>query len=155
MNIADVLKLLLGAIGGNGIASPVEISKQILAQFKKALKSLIILFIGTVSFCILIGYLIDRALTQLDAGSFVITNSIIFLLSLLAINLLVIFWALNKASSKDDTSIHEIKTEVRRTDSAMETAIAALILNFIKEREVKHGERQTGQTPTETSQTNL
>jgi len=139
MNIADLLiKVFLGASGGNssGMASPVEISKQILAQLKSVLKSLIVVLICSVVFCLLMGYLIDRTLTQLDAGAFEITNSIVFLLVLIAIDLVVMIMSLKKAAAKDETSVKEVQPVVRNSDSPIETAIAALILNFIKEREV-------------------
>jgi F0F1-type ATP synthase assembly protein I len=136
MNITDLLlKIVLGASGGNSMPNPVEISKQILSQVKKILKSLIILFICSVIFCLLMGYLVDRILNQMDLGSFVFTNSIVFLLVLIAINLVIIAWSLKKASAKEESAPRPEYNDMRSSDSPIETAIAALILDFIKERE--------------------
>jgi len=137
MNIMELLlKFLMGAGGGVNMPNPVEISKQILFQIKKILKSLIILFICAVIFCLLLGYLIDRTLTQMDAGSVEFTNSIIFLIVLIVINLIVMAWALKKASEKDEAPVKEPRAEIPNPASPLETAVAALILNFIKEREL-------------------
>jgi F0F1-type ATP synthase assembly protein I len=125
----------MGGSTANTMLNPAEISKQILSQLKKTLKSLIILFICSVIFCLLMGYLIDRTLTQMDAGPFALTNSIIFLLILITINLAVIVWSLKKASAKEEVMSRDVQPIVKSTDSPLETAIAALILNFIKERE--------------------
>ena len=154
MNIADFLmKIFLGASGGNGggMANPVEISKQILAQLKSVLKSLIVVLICSVVFCLLMGYLIDRTLTQLDAGAFEITNSIIFLVVLIVIDLIVMILSLKKASAKDEAPVKEIQPVPRSSDSPIETAIAALILTFIKERETAKSNEVGPLQPDETS----
>ena len=138
MNFAEILlKMFLSASSGNsgGMVSPVEISKQILAQLKSVLKSLIVVMICSVVFCLLMGYLIDRTLTQLDAGAFEITNSIVFLLVLIGIDLIVMIVSLKKAAAKDEAPVKEVQPAPRSSESPIETAVAALILNFIKERE--------------------
>lgn len=139
MNILDVLlKIILGATnGGNSLSNAAEVTKQILAQLKNVLKSLITLFICSVIFCLLTGYLIDRTLTQIDSGPFVFTNSIIFLLVLIVVNLIVMAWALKRASEKDQPASKEICSGSRNDGSPLETAIAALIFSYIKEREAK------------------
>lgn len=129
------MNLLTGQ--SQGMINPAEIGNQILLQLKKILKSLIILFIGSVLFCLFTGYLIDRTLSLLDEGSFRFTNSIILLLVLITVNLVVIVMALKKATAKEIPSVKETALQVNPapTTSPLEAAIAALIFDFIKERE--------------------
>ena len=132
MNFAD---LLLKLIGGNSLGgNPAEFANQILNQVKKILKSLIILLIGSVLFCLIMGYLIDRVLTQMDLGSFELTSSIIFLIVLLCIDLAVILWSLKKISDSEEVK-KEMTVQAHQQDSVLETAIAALILSFVNDRQ--------------------
>lgn len=132
MNFAD---LLLKLIGGNSLGgNPAEFANQILSQVKKILKSLIILLIGSVLFCLIMGYLIDRVLTQMDLGSFELTSSIIFLIVLLCIDLAVIIWSLKKISDTEEVK-KEMAVQAPQQDSVLETAIAALILSFVNDRQ--------------------
>lgn len=142
MNIVDFLfKIILGAMGpGSAVSSAAEISNHIFDQLKKVLKSLIVLFICSVIFCLLMGYLIDRVLTQIDSDVFVFTNSIIFLLVLIIVNLIAMAWALKKASRKDEPVLKEVEKKLSSEVSPLETAVAALILSFIKDRESKKTE---------------
>ena len=131
MNITDIL---LKLIGGNSLGSnPAEFANQILSQVKKILRSLIILLIGSVLFCLIMGYLIDRVLTQMDLGAFSLTSSIIFLIMILCLDLVVILWSLKKISDSDEPK-KEIAVQPPQ-DSVLETAIAALILSFVNDRQ--------------------
>jgi high-affinity Fe2+/Pb2+ permease len=131
MNIAD---LLLKLIGGNSLGgNPAEFANQILGQIKKILRSLIILLIGSVLFCLIMGYLIDRVLTQMDLGAFSLTSSIVFLIVILCLDLAVILWSLKKISDSDEPK-KEITFQPPQ-DSVLETAIAALILSFVNDRQ--------------------
>lgn len=131
MNITDLLLKLIGGnfLGGN----PAEFANQILGQIKKILRSLIILLIGSVLFCLIMGYLIDRVLTQMDLGAFSLTSSIIFLIVILCLDLAVILWSLKKISDSDEPK-KDITVQPPQ-DSVLETALAALILSFVNERQ--------------------
>lgn len=134
----NYLELLIKLFGQNSMSmNPVDIGQQIIAQLKKILMSLIILFICCVVFCLLMGYLVDRILTLMDQGTFYFSNSIIFLLILIVINIGTIVWALRKASAKEENSSKEKNQELIPMNSPLESAVAALIFDFIKERETK------------------
>lgn len=137
MNLLELfMKLFLGQGQASTMINPAEIGNQILGQLKKILKSLMILTICVVIFCLLMGYLIDRVLTQMDLGAFQFTNSIIFLLVLIGINLVVMAASLKKAEAKEEVEKERLPAPTRM-ESPLETAIAALIFDYVKERETK------------------
>ncbi len=80
------------------------------------------------------GYLIDRCLSLLDAQDFHLSNSIIFLLVLIVVDFGMIFWSLRKVIDKPEELQ---KKEVSQASSTghVEAALAALIFDFVKERE--------------------
>ena len=137
MNLLELfIKMFLGQGQASTMINPAEVGNQILGQLKKILKSLMILTICVVIFCLLMGYLIDRVLTQMDSGAFQFTNSIIFLLILILINVIVMAASLKKAEAKEEVEKERLPVAAR-TESPLETAIAALIFDYVKERETK------------------
>ncbi|MES2526704.1 MAG: hypothetical protein V4598_06435 [Bdellovibrionota bacterium] len=115
--------------------SPNALIDQIFERFQKVLKTLIILFICTIMSCVTLAYLIDRFLNQLDAGEFVLSRSIILLVLLLigfCVTLTLTLKSLNRKQAEARKS-----QELQRTESALEAALAALVLDFVKEREEK------------------
>lgn len=115
---------------------PVEIGRQILTQVKKMLQSLIILMVGSIIFCMLIGHLITRTLDLLDQGGFYFSNSIIFLLILMIIDLGIIIFVLNKTIKEDENEMAKQQQEsAPKGTSPIESAIAALIIDFVRQRQ--------------------
>jgi high-affinity Fe2+/Pb2+ permease len=129
MNITDLILKFLG--GSSFGVNPAEFANQILIQVKKILKNLIILLIGSVLFCLIMGYLIDRVLTQMDLGSFNLTSSIIFLVVILCLDLAVIVWSLKKISDTEGPKKEIVAAPPQ--DSVLETALAALVLSFVND----------------------
>ncbi len=119
--------------------SPTAIIDQLFERFQKFIKTLIILVICTAMSCVTLAYLIDRFLNQLDAGEFVITRSIILLVILLIGFSLTLTFTL-KSFNRKEAETRKIQ-ELQRTESALEAALAALVLDYVKEREEK---RSTG-----------
>lgn len=116
---------------------PAEIGRQILLQIKKILQSLIILLVGSVIFCMLIGHLIARTLDLLDKGEFYFSNSVILLLVLTLIDLAVIIYVLKKTMKEaPEEAPKQDQSSSGNTISPIEGAVAALIIDFIKQREV-------------------
>jgi|GEM_PF-2786978 len=128
--IEMIMKLLVSH--GQQVFDPKEIGHQILSVLRKILKSLIILLIGSVIFCLLMGYLIDRLLGQLDQGSFALTPSISLLIVLIVMDAFILRSALRKVVEDKES---EVETQTSSTTSPVEMALAALILDFVKERE--------------------
>lgn len=126
--------------------NPSEIGHQILFQITKILKSLIILFIGSVLFCLLMSYLIERILLLMDEGNLHFSNSIIFLIVLIFLNLLTIAWALKIATAKESMNNRD-NSQVQQppSTSPIETAVAALIFDFIKDQEKKRETKNENQ----------
>jgi uncharacterized membrane protein YidH (DUF202 family) len=114
---------------------PNQIIDAIVERFQKALKTLIILVICTSMSCVTLAYLIDRFLTQLDSGEFVFTRSIILLLLLqFGFGLALVMTIKNLADSEKKT---KRRNELQQTESALESAVAALIMSYVNEREEK------------------
>jgi ABC-type transport system involved in cytochrome bd biosynthesis fused ATPase/permease subunit len=115
--------------------SPTLIIDQLFQRLQSALKAMILLAICTAMSCVTLAYLIARFLDQLDAGEFVITRSIIFL-SLLLIafggGLLYVFRELTQKFEKTRK-----ENEIQKTETALENALAALVLSYVNEREEK------------------
>ncbi len=146
MNLLDIiLKIFMGH--NQSSMNPSEIGNQILLQLKKILKSLIILFIGSVLFCLLMSYLIERILFLMDQGNLHFSNSIIFLLALISLNLITIAWALKIATAKDGSSKESTQQPAVPTTSPIETAVAALIFDFIKDQERKREHQNENHQP--------
>ena len=85
--------------------------------------------------CVTLAYLIDRFLTQLDSGEFVFTRSIILLLLLqFGFGLALVMTIKNLADSEKKT---KRRNEVQQTETALGSAVAALIMSYVNEREEK------------------
>ena len=119
--------------------SPTAIIDQLFERFQKIIKTLIILVVSTVMSCVTLAYLIDRFLNQLDAGEFVVTRSIILLVLLLIGFSLTLTLTLKSFTRKEAET--RKRQELQRTESALEAALAALVMDYVKEREEK---RQQG-----------
>lgn len=146
MNLIDLIIKFFS--GPHMAANTAEFAAQILSQVKTILKSLIILMIGSILFCLIMGYLIDRVLTQMDLGLFTLSSSIIFLLILLVIDIIIIVWSLKQISASEVSKKEPATTN--KDDSPLEMALAALILSYVKEREEKMS--QTSKQAQTTSQ---
>lgn len=145
MNFLDIfLKIFMNQ--NQSRMNPSEIGHQILFQITKILKSLIILFIGSVLFCLLMSYLIERILLLMDEGNLHFSNSIIFLIVLIFLNLLTIAWALKIATAKESMNNRD-NSQVQQppSTSPIETAVAALIFDFIKDQEKKRETKNENQ----------
>ncbi|HXH31805.1 MAG TPA: hypothetical protein VNJ01_13415 [Bacteriovoracaceae bacterium] len=130
--ISVILKIIFDA----GLAGTSEIATQVLSHLRKLLRTLVILLITSVTLCVLLGYLIDRVLTQIDTGSFAVTNSINFLCGLVVANVLAVVWALRSSAPRDRQAVRIESRETGHQTSPIETAVAAFILSFIKDRDL-------------------
>lgn len=142
-----LLDMIFGLFTGNRQSSfsPEALVDQFFNSLKKILQSLIILIICSVLLCVLLGYLIDRCLTLLDAQNFHLSNSIIFLLVFIVLDLGMIFWSLRKVIDKPAEAP---KKEAAPSGGHVEAAIAALIFDFVKEREARREEEHKKNTST-------
>lgn len=115
--------------------TPNSLIDQLMERFQSVLKSLIFIAISGAMGCVTLAYLIDRLLNQLDAGVFVLTKSMILLLVLLATfaGLLVYHF---RRLSRENAEVRK-KQERQQTETALEAAVAALIMSYVKEREEK------------------
>lgn len=136
-----LLDVVLGLLMGKkkSTFSPEAIVDQFFIGLKKILQSLIILLICSVLLCILLGYLIDRTLNLLDNQNLHLSNSIILLIVLIVVDLALIFWSLQKINEKPQTQVKE-ETRPKTSGSPIESAVAALIFDYVKERESKRVE---------------
>ena len=124
--------------------SPTAIIDQIFERFQKVLKTLIVLVICTIMSCVTLAYLIDRFLNQLDTGEFALTRSIILLVVLLmGLSLTIILTLKNLTQKEAEIRKRQV---TQRTESALEAALAALVLDYVKEREEKR--QQAPEKPT-------
>lgn len=121
--------------------SPEAIIDQVFNSFKKILQSLIILIICSILFCILAGNLINRSLDLMDNQNLHFSNSIILLLVLLVVDTLVIVWSLRKVVDKPQSQQAQ-KQSTSASSSPIESAVAALIFDFVKERESKRSHKE-------------
>lgn len=131
-----LLDMIFGLFTGNRQSSfsPEALVDQFFNSLKKILQSLIILIICSILLCVLMGYLIDRCLSLLDAQNFHFSNSIIFLLILIVIDFGMIFWSLRKVIDKPEEP-QKKESNTASSTGHVEAAIAALIFDFVKERE--------------------
>lgn len=138
-----LLDIILGLIMGKKKSSfsPEVIVDQVFEGLKKILQSLIVLLICSVLFCVLLGYLIDRTLTLLDTQNLHFSNSIILLLVLIIIDTAVIMWSLKKFNDKPH--VHKEESRAKSANSPIESAVAALIFDYVKEREAKRTEHKS------------
>ena len=115
--------------------SPNQIIDKIVERFQRSLKAIIILTVCTAMSCVSLAYLIDRFLDQLDAGELSITRSMIFLLVLLVGFVGALVYTLMNLTRKEE-QIRKAN-EIQKTESALEAALAALIMSYVQEREEK------------------
>lgn len=117
-----------------------EISAEILNQLRRIL-ILVVLTVGSLAlFCMGMSYLIERFLNNLDNGQSLFTPSIWFILGFLIICIGVMVYATRKENWLDI-----FKSEKKEQPAvpapvggnAIESVISLLILDFIKERELK------------------
>lgn len=138
MSILDfIFKLFMGQ--APKAFDPAEIGQQILAEIKKMLQSLIVLTVLSVVFCILTAHFITRTLDLLDKGNFYFSHSILLLLALMVIDLFAIAYVLKKATQEENQQTSRNNQRIssnESTTSPLEGAIAALIIDFVKQREV-------------------
>ncbi len=115
--------------------APNALIDQLMERFQNVLKSLIFIGISAAMSCVTLAYMIDRLLNQLDAGDFVFTRSLTLLLVLFCVFVGILIFHFQQLSKKE-ANIRKSK-EQERTESALETALAALIMSYVKEREEK------------------
>lgn len=115
--------------------TPNTLIDQLMERFQGILKSLILIAISGAMGCVTLAYFIDRLLNQLDAGVFVFTRSMTLLLVLLAVFSGILIYNFRRLSRQDVEA--KKKQEVERAETALETAVAALIMSYAKEREEK------------------
>ncbi len=125
--------------------SPTTIIDQLMERLKKILKTLIVLFICTIMSCITLAYLIDRFLTQLDAGEFALTRSMVVLFIMFFGLIATLILTLKNLTSKDNEA-KKIQ-EFKRTETALEAALAALVMSYVSEREEKRKPTSENQAP--------
>lgn len=117
-----------------------EISAEILNQLRRIL-ILVVMTIGSLAlFCMGMSYLIERFLNNLDNGQALFTPSIWFILCFLIICIGVMVYATRKQNWLDIFKAE--KKEVAHPPvpagaNAIESVLSLLILDFIKERELK------------------
>ncbi len=119
--------------------SPTQIIDQLMERLQSALKTLIILFICSLMSCVTLAYLIDRFLNQLDAGEIALTRSMGLLLILLSGFILTLIMNFRSLRKKDVQMKSLQVTE--KTESALETALAALVMSYVEERSEKLKEK--------------
>lgn len=118
-----------------------EISAEILNQLRRIL-ILIMLTVGSLAlFCLGVSYLIERFLNNLDNGALLLTPSIWFILIFLLLCVGVMIYATRKKNWIDIFKTEKKEEAVDNVSplggNAIESAISLLILDFIKERELK------------------
>jgi ABC-type multidrug transport system fused ATPase/permease subunit len=122
-----------------------EISADILNQLRRIL-ILVVLTLGSLTlFCMGMNYLIERFLNNLDNGQSLMTPSIYFILFFLALCLGVMVYATRKQNWLSIFKAENIQAPAPRIatgNNQIESVISLLILDFIKERELKR-EQQT------------
>lgn len=118
-----------------------EISAEILNQLRRIL-ILVVLTIGSLAlFCMGMSYLIERFLNNLDNGQALFTPSIWFILSFLIVCIGVMIYATRKQNWLDifkPEKNEEVAPPAPAVGGhAIESVVSLLILDFIKERELK------------------
>lgn len=126
-----------------------EISAEILNQLRRIL-ILVVLTIGSLTlFCMGMSYLIERFLNNLDNGQSLFTPSIWFILAFQVICIAVMVYATRKQNWLDifKAERKEVQTSsVPAGGNAIESVISLLILDFIKERELKREQEKNQST---------
>ncbi len=115
--------------------SPSQLIDQMMERLQSALKTLIILFVCTLMSCVTLAYLIDRLLNQLDGGYFEITRSICLLVILFCGFVLTLMVTLNNLTKKNQEA--KRAQDKVKMETALETALAALVMSYVEEREEK------------------
>jgi len=117
-----------------------EISAEILNQLRRIL-ILVVLTVGSLAlFCMGMSYLIERFLNNLDNGQALFTPSIWFILGFLVICIGVMIYATRKQNWLEifkSEKKEEASPPALVGGNAIESVISLLILDFIKERELK------------------
>jgi uncharacterized membrane protein YidH (DUF202 family) len=116
-----------------------EISAEILNQLRRIL-ILVVMTIGSLAlFCMGMSYLIERFLNNLDNGQALFTPSIWFILGFLVVCIGVMIYATRKQNWLDifKSEKKEVVTSSPVGGNAIESVLSLLILDFIKERELK------------------
>lgn len=117
-----------------------EISAEILNQLRRIL-ILVVLTIGSLAlFCMGMSYLIERFLNNLDNGQFLFTPSVWFILGFQLICIGVMVYATRKQNWLDIFKAEKKETPLAQMPSSghpIESVVSLLILDFIKERELK------------------
>lgn len=116
-----------------------EISAEILNQLRRIL-ILVVLMVGSLAlFCMGMSYLIERFLNNLDNGQALFTPSIWFILGFLIICISVMVYATRKQNWLDifKSEKKEQAAPAAVGNNTIESVVSLLILDFIKERELK------------------
>ena len=117
-----------------------EISAEILNQLRRIL-ILVVLTIGSLTlFCMGMSYLIERFLNNLDNGQALFTPSIWFILIFQLICVGVMVYATRKQNWLDIFKAEKKEippSQLPSSGHASESVVSLLILDFIKERELK------------------
>lgn len=117
-----------------------EISAEILNQLRRIL-ILVVLTVGSLAlFCMGMSYLIERFLNNLDNGQSLFTPSVWFILGFLIICIGVMLYATRKQIWLDifkSEKKEETTPSASAGGNAIESVVSLLILDFIKERELK------------------
>jgi hypothetical protein len=117
-----------------------EISAEILNQLRRIL-ILVVLTIGSLAlFCMGMSYLIERFLNNLDNGQALFTPSIWFILVFLLLCVGIMVYATRKQNwldiFKGEKKV-ETASQLPVGGNQIESVLSLLILDFIKERELK------------------
>jgi ABC-type multidrug transport system fused ATPase/permease subunit len=123
-----------------------EISADILNQLRRIL-ILVVMTLGSLTlFCMGMNYLIERFLNNLDNGQSLMTPSIWFILFFLAICIGVMVYATRKQNWLSIFKAEPTPAAVPQLNHGahqIESVISLLILDFIKERELKREQQKT------------
>ena len=88
---------------------------------------------------------VARFLSQLDSGEFVLSRSIVLLVVLLLIFAGTLVFTLTRLTRREAQTRKQ--HELQRTESALEAALAALVMSYVAEREEKRKQTAENQTP--------
>jgi hypothetical protein len=116
-----------------------EISAEILNQLRRIL-ILVVMTVGSLAlFCMGMSYLLERFLNNLDNGQSLFSPSIWFILGFLTICIGVMVYATRKQNWLDifKAEKKEAAPPAPAGGNAIENVLSLLILDFIKERELK------------------
>lgn len=127
-----------------------EISAEILNQLRRIL-ILTVLTVGSLAlFCMGMSLLIERLLNNLDQSQMIMTPSIWFLLGFQALCIIVILYATQKKKWLEIFKQEKLEKEEKFSQynrgpligSQLESVLALLVMDFIKEREANREKAQ-------------